>query len=379
MLSAEPVFSIVLSTYNRGDLLVDAVRSLLALDPASPPHELIIVDNNSTDHTRDVVEALVPESGGRLRYVFEGRQGLPHARNAGIAASRGRIVVFTDDDVRAQADLLIAYDAAFTAYPEVAWMGGKVLPMWPSPPPAWLTDAHWAPLAITDFGETGIGVTREQFRCLVGANLAMRREVFEVIGGFDPAFRHERGAVTACEDHEFEVRLVNAGLVGRYEPSAVIHAEVQPNRLTKAYHRKWWYDHGRAKVRMTPPKHTFIDGAEYVPQPTWARHVVGTPLYLFREAAALSVGGLKKHARGDRPSGFWFECQVRMRAGMISYHAEMRHAGDNARNVMGLAARPTPWAGDDGRVDPETDAFGPYSGRTADDHAPADSSAATVA
>lgn len=341
-----PVFSVVLSTYNRGELLVDAVRSLLALDPASPPHELIVVDNNSRDQTRAVVESMIPESGGRLRYIFEGRQGLPHARNAGVAASRGRVVVFTDDDVRAQSDWLIAFDRAFAAHSEIAWMGGKVLPMWPSPPPAWLTQQHWSPLAITDHGDLGFPIGRERFWCLVGANLAVRREVFDAIGGFDGDLRHERGAVTACEDHEFEIRAVNAGFNGWYEPSAVIHAEVQPNRLTKAYHRKWWYDHGRAMVKMTPPGHIFDGGASYKPQPAWAKHLLGAPLFLFREAAGYTTGYLRALARRDAPRTLWHEYLFRERIGMLSYYIGTRgRAEPGLRNVAGIAPRPVPLSG----------------------------------
>ena len=341
----QPVFSVVLSTYNRGALLVDAVRSLLALNPASPPHELIVVDNNSTDHTREVVHSLIPESGGRLRYVFEGKQGLSHARNAGVEASRGRIVAFTDDDVRASPGWLIALDCAFDAHPDAAYAGGRVLPMWPSPPPAWLTDWFWSPLALSDYGPEGRYIDASQpdaYVTIVGANLAVRREVFDTLGGFDPRYQHEPGAVTACEDHEFEMRLVNAGLRGWYEPSAVIHAEIQPKRLTREYHRKWAFDHGRATARMTPPGHTFDGNCTVVRRPSTARSFLGAPGFLYRTVASYGWGYLKARVRRDAPGILWWEFKLLSQLGELHYHLTARRRDPHALAMAGEAPRLAP-------------------------------------
>src|SRR3954462_11222915 len=79
-----PRLSIVMSTYNRGALLGDAVRSVLAQRDRTFPFELIVVDNNSTDGTRDIVR-LLAAGDSRVRYAFEARQGLSYARNTGIA------------------------------------------------------------------------------------------------------------------------------------------------------------------------------------------------------------------------------------------------------------------------------------------------------
>ena len=84
--TGEPVVSVILSTYNRGTLLGDAIRSVLdQTDPATPPFELIVVDNNSTDDTRTIVLHRAA-ADSRVRYVLERAHGLSHARNSGIAA-----------------------------------------------------------------------------------------------------------------------------------------------------------------------------------------------------------------------------------------------------------------------------------------------------
>ena len=98
----------------------------------------------------------------------ETKQGLSHARNAGIAAARAPIIAFTDDDVRVGPDWLAAIMRTVRAYPGVSVVGGKVLPIWPAPPPPWLTPEHWGPLALVDYGEQPVRVDADNPLCLVG-------------------------------------------------------------------------------------------------------------------------------------------------------------------------------------------------------------------
>src|SRR5690348_6834853 len=98
--------TIIVCTYNRAASLRDTLQALRRLDsPAGCEWEVIVVDNNSRDDTRAVVEE-VAASWPRLRYEFEGAQGLSHARNRGIGAARGDVILFTDDDVLPESDWL---------------------------------------------------------------------------------------------------------------------------------------------------------------------------------------------------------------------------------------------------------------------------------
>jgi GT2 family glycosyltransferase len=231
----------------------------------------------------------MPGAGGRLRYVFEPQQGLSHARNRGVAASRGRLVAFTDDDVWASPSWVRALVGALDARPEAAFVGGRVLPRWPTEPPSWLTPDHWGPLALVDYGPAGFATGFDRPVTLVGANMAYRREVFDEFGGFDPRYQHEPGAVSSIEDHEFELRLFRAGRTGWYEPSAVVVADVQPSRLTRAYHRKWHYDHGRGTARLLPDGHVYDHRMLPRPMRPGDRHLLGAPLYLYRTIAGRAV------------------------------------------------------------------------------------------
>ena len=139
--------SIVISTYNRCGLLEGALGALLSQTPADAAYEILVVDNNSTDQTRSVVQGLAMQNQEKLKYLFEPKQGLSYGRNAGIAAAKAPIIAFTDDDVRVAADWVWRVKGSFEANPDIDFLGGKVVPRWPAEPPPWLTKENWSPLA----------------------------------------------------------------------------------------------------------------------------------------------------------------------------------------------------------------------------------------
>lgn len=276
-----PEISIVVATYNRAGEIGTALDRLLALRPDSPSHEIVVVDNNSRDETRAVVERYVARHPDKVRYLFEGRQGVSYARNTGVAAARAPLIAFTDDDVWVSPDWLVAIRDAFERHPEAAFVGGKCLPRWPEPAPAWLTPEHWGPLALFDYGDEPFATSLDYQRCFGAGNMGIRREVFERVGGFDAATQHAPGAVAAVEDHQLNLRVWQAGLRGWYVPGMVIYSDVPQARTVKRYHRKWFGDHGRAIVRMLPPDHLVDTRGHVVPVPD-APRAFGVPVALVR-------------------------------------------------------------------------------------------------
>ena len=241
--------SVVLSTYNRADRLPAALDALLG-QAGDVAYEVIVVDNNSTDATPAVVERAAARSDGRLRYVFEPRQGLSYGRNAGIASARSAIIAFSDDDVRVAPDWIAQIKRTFDAHPDIEYAGGRVLPHWLAPPPRWLTDAHWAPLALQDYGDQPVVSGRDRAVCLVGANLAFRRRVFDAVGVFTPSLGRVKDGIGSTEDHDMQLRAWKAGMRGLYDPALRAEADVTPDRLTTSYHRRWHRGHGRHCAMM---------------------------------------------------------------------------------------------------------------------------------
>jgi glucosyl-dolichyl phosphate glucuronosyltransferase len=250
----EPIdISVILCTYNRCELLKKAVASILAQDCPDLRYELIIADNNSSDQTREVCESFKSESVP-VHYIFVPEQGVSYARNAAIARAKAPILAFFDDDVCVSRNWLATIKRAFDDHPELAGIGGKVLPEWTVKPPRWLTSRHWAPLALQDYGDQPMTVDKDNALCLVAANLALRRRVFDRIGLFSPTLQRVRNSIGSMEDHELHVRLWEAGLQERYVPGVVVTTAVQTDRLTKSYHRKWHKGHGHFYALMRDPE-----------------------------------------------------------------------------------------------------------------------------
>ena len=331
-----------MSTYNRGALLADAMQSVLQQhDRSEPRFELIVVDNNSTDETRAVIDRLAANDP-RVRYVFESCQGLSFARNAGIQAARAQLIAFTDDDVRAEPDWIASVVRAFEEFPDVDAVGGRVLPVWPSPPPAWLTHDHWAPLAIVDYGDAPIVASEARPICLLGANVAFRRSVFERVGLFATGLQRVKDGIGSLEDHEFLLRLFAAGGRGLYDPRVVVHAEIQPNRLQRAYHRRWHRGHG----------HFFALLRARDMESTGTGTLLGVPAHLYRQAFADTVGWVRAAAAGRSARAFQHVVRLRFFNGFLQTRMRehrrtaLRERRGELRNLLrGAASRLLPQRG----------------------------------
>jgi glycosyltransferase involved in cell wall biosynthesis len=268
--------SVIISTFNRSAVLNSAILSLLRQQvPVGLDYEILIVDNNSSDDTRTVVERLALAYPGRLRYIFEPRQGVSYGRNAGIKAARAPIIAFTDDDNAPGPEWVATLKEALDRHPDVAAVGGRVLPQWPAPVPRWLDEQHWSPLAILDYGDRPFYTSTHDPRCLLTANLAVRRRIFERIGEFSPEFPR-------CQDHELLLRLWRAGERVLYLPELVVHTSIAPERLTARYHRRWHAMHGRYSAAMRLQEVIDVDGS-LMATPVDAPRLYGTPGFVYKE------------------------------------------------------------------------------------------------
>jgi glycosyltransferase involved in cell wall biosynthesis len=282
-----PVVSVVLCTYNRSHLLAAALDALLRQAPDTPPYEVIVVDNNSTDATHQVVESFI--ASGIVRYAFEGRQGLSHARNHGLSIARADLVAFTDDDVRVTSTWIRSIAQAFAEDPNLDMVGGKVEPIWDDAPPAWLRESGDAPLALADFGDQAFRIgprsTPDRAVCLIGANLAMRRRLFEQAGDFSTTVQRVRDGIGSTEDYEFERRALGLGATAMYDPRVLVRAPIPRERLMKRYHRAWHSGHGRFYALMRDPSF----------ERSGLGSILGVPAHVYRSAireAAAWVGSV---------------------------------------------------------------------------------------
>lgn len=299
--------SIVISTYNRCEVLRGALERMLAQEAGEIKYEIIAVDNNSTDDTRSVIESLIARGHGNLRYLFEPRQGVSYGRNSGMKAARAPIFAFTDDDVRVSPDWISKIKRAFDEHPEVDFLGGKVLPYDNLQMPAWLTRKQWAPLALLDYGESEFYVDSSKPLGLVGANLAFRRKAFDLIGEFATDVQRVKDGIGSLEDVELQVRAWRAGSRGLYVPGIVAFARVAEDRLIKRYHRRWHTGHGHFYAVMRLEEF----------ERSRRRPLFEVPAHLYKQAL-LDAGAWAKHAcLGRATRAFEYENRVRFFMGFF--------------------------------------------------------------
>jgi glycosyltransferase involved in cell wall biosynthesis len=259
---------VVMATYNRCELLSKNIVSLLDQRTNGLKYEVIVIDNRSTDRTAETI-ALYAKQDSRVRYLFEGRQGVSYGRNTGIEAARAPFIAFCDDDVRlAETWLQSIYDA-LSSYPEADFIGGKVLPILNQAPPKWL-DSKAPPLALQDLGDSPQVVSLANPRCLISACLGARRTAFDRAGLFDLRTQRVKDRIGSMEDSDWEMKVFRNGGYGMYVPEPVCYSEVDPRRMVKSYHRRWHLGHGDFYAISRRPEYEL------------GGQLLGAPLFLYR-------------------------------------------------------------------------------------------------
>jgi glycosyltransferase involved in cell wall biosynthesis len=244
--------SIVVCTYNRCETLRKVLRDLNKLRiPEGTSCEVLVVDNNSNDGTRAVVEEFVKNRSGFFKYIFESRRGKSSALNTGVNSARGEVIAFTDDDVTVDGEWLAEIEGAFESYGCMG-IGGKIIPVWNCERPQWFEEegpySLYAAVVKLDLGDEA----RELQVPAFGANMAFRRTAFEKYGLFREDLGPNPENLIRGEDSEFSLRVIRGGEKFMYVPTAVVYHPVEEQRTEKKYFQKWYFDYGRSKVRKQP-------------------------------------------------------------------------------------------------------------------------------
>lgn len=239
--------TVILCTYNRAGSLGNTLASVAASTiPKSVEWEVLVVDNNSTDQTRAVVEDYCRRFPGRFRYLFEPQPGKSFALNSGIREARGNVLAFTDDDVTVDPAWLWNLTAPLKEGPW-AGTGGRTLPAETFSPPRWLPLDGPNSMAATlyahfDAGDKPCELASPPY----GANMAFRKAMCEKYGDFrtDLGPSPNKSIPPHSEDCEFGRRLMAKGERLCYEPAAVVYHSVPKNRIRKDYFLAWIFDQG---------------------------------------------------------------------------------------------------------------------------------------
>ncbi len=236
----KPILTIAVCTYNRAALLPRALDSISNQTANRRDLEILVVDNGSTDQTRELVAAVQSEDSG-VRYVVEPKAGIAHARNRAMREARGEYLAFLDDDAWADRgwieNLLHAIESV-RPIPEC--VVGPVSLVWEGNRPDWFPARFESLLCSYDMGDAPHFLGAGGY--LLTTNSLFHRETLLRLGGMRTDLGHRRNALIGGEDNDIFNRFLASGYRVYYEPQARVFHPVPKERQTRRFllRRLFW-------------------------------------------------------------------------------------------------------------------------------------------
>lgn len=232
--------TIAICTFNRAALLDGTLRSFAeTIKPSGAGFELLVIDNNSRDSTRSVVERRAARSGFPLRYIFEGKQGLSRARNRAVKEAAGDWIWYVDDDVYFTPGWLESALDGVRFFPQASALAGRIVPAFEPAQPNWLPPSALPFYGLTYFGDELRWLKPKEYP--VGANTAFRRSVFDEVGLFKEDLGRIAHSLLSEEEREMVSRIYERGLKVGYVPGAEVQHRIGEDRARMSWLRKRAY------------------------------------------------------------------------------------------------------------------------------------------
>ncbi|XDD51539.1 glycosyltransferase family 2 protein [Leptospira sp. WS92.C1] len=236
--------SVIIPTYNRSAILSQCLDSLLLQNYPKENYEILVVDNASKDGTFEVVNDYQRKYGKDLiRYVYEVKPGLVHARHCGYKNSQYDILSYTDDDAILHPNWLASIAKSFESSDSPSAVGGKILIRWNETPPDWIFP-YESLLGKLDYGNEDF-VKEGLF--INGGNFHIRKEILKILGGFNPDQIGDwligDGETGLCR------KLHKNGYMIGWAPNALMeHYQVVSKNATKEDIKRRYINNGRCEV-----------------------------------------------------------------------------------------------------------------------------------
>ncbi|MBU1341594.1 MAG: glycosyltransferase family 2 protein [Proteobacteria bacterium] len=240
-------------TYNRANRLSDLLDEMLSQE-STLPYEILIVENNCTDNTIDLIKKKMKSSNGLIRFVSEPRQGIVFARNRAIEESLGSdyLVFIDDDELPCKGFLQAAIDAFLNHHCDV--VGGKIQVNFENKiRPKWLTDDLLIPLAAINYGDTSFFIT-DKTTPLWTSNIAYNTKIFKKGLRFNLKYNREGYDVGGGEDWIMFTEFIDMGIPVMYQPSMATNHFIEAWRVKRRYFYKLYYRIGYKEGLWNPQK-----------------------------------------------------------------------------------------------------------------------------
>lgn len=241
----------IICTYNREKYIGKLLESIAANDLDKSQYEIVLVDNNCTDNTREVCEKFAASHRDvRFRYVTETEQGLSAARNKGIREAQWDIIVYIDDDALVDTGYLRTYADWFASHPDTMACGGPVEPLYETQEPEWFTP--YTKALLTAWCNYGSKPREYPKGCYPsGGNAAFRKTVFEQVGLFNTALGRKGNSLMASEEKDIFDKMHAMGMQIIYLPDPVLHHIIPQAKLEQDYFDRLTLQIGRSERQRT--------------------------------------------------------------------------------------------------------------------------------
>ncbi len=224
--------SVIIPTFNRANMLAITLDSFIKQNYPKDCYEIIVVNNNSTDNTQDIIDEYENKYPGLITGLFESRQGVHYARNSAALVAQGDLLYYTDDDMIAYPDLISNLVKVFIDNRDVASASGKIIPKWEVEPPIWVKENlmnGW--LSLNDLGDDTI-ITEEDIG-VYSCHQMIRKNIFLDVGGFNP--ENTAGEWLGDGETGLNIKIKNLGYKFAYVGNSVIEHMIPPSRMTQNY------------------------------------------------------------------------------------------------------------------------------------------------
>lgn len=273
-----PSVSIILSTHNGGQKLINTLEAFTKLSYPESKVEIIAVDNNSTDDSSASLhqyETLLP-----LTILTEERQGKNFAMNTALSRAKGDLIVFTDDDVIPEKDWLNNIIEISIEKDNFDIFAGTILPNWPTELPAWISHTLNIGMlyAITPDMEPG----PVPAWAVWGPNMAVRKSALDRTHGFDTQVGPD-GSTNYIMGSETELlnRLERLGHRAWFAKSAVIHHQIRADQLDRNWALQRYFRFGRSSYKLNNQRASCKHFINDVERWLWTEYVMKSINFLF--------------------------------------------------------------------------------------------------
>ena len=227
--------SIIICSYNRASYISDALTSLYVQSSGLDNFEVIIVDNNSTDNTKEVyAQWRQTNTNGQFTFISETKQGASFARNTGAAIAKGEWVCFMDDDAVATPNYVENILKHIHHQPEVVGFGGRIIPKYIPSEPKWMS--YYVSSLVGNFDYASTACAFENGKYPLESNMILKKSVYIQIGGFNVNLPGVVGTLRiGGEGKELFYKIIALGHTIYYDPSICVHHVVEVKKLTSEY------------------------------------------------------------------------------------------------------------------------------------------------